>query len=202
MKRKALSRTLVIALLALLAFGATPWVAVAGGGGGAGEPPATRGQLTIELEIPSEMKVGQETTLQARLHDGGPISGAEVAFLTAIRFAGTAGTVELGRATTDQRGIARLEFLPRWEGELTITARFAGDARRGPAEGSRKVMVQPGPPLYFEKGGVPVAGLLMGFLLAILGTVWSIYLIVVALVWRIAHKGHGRPGLPHSGGVP
>ena len=202
MKRKALSRTLVVTLLVLVAFGATPWVVGAGGGGGAGEPPATGGQLTIELELPSEMRVGQETTLQARLRGDGSLSGIGVVFLTALRFAGTAGTVELGRAITDEQGIARLELLPRWEGELTITARFAGDARRGPAEGSRKVMVQPGPPLYFEKGGVPVAGLLMVFLMTLLGTVWSIYLIVVALVWRIAHKGQGRPGLPHSGGLP
>lgn len=183
------ARSLTLARVSLVLL--LVWAAVVAAGKlvWADEGDTSAAGSTITLELPLEMAVGKEANLVASLTGSGPLAGAEVVFLAAFTFAGTEGEVELGRAVTDEQGIARLTYVPRSQGEMNIAARYAGNDQLEPAEVSQKVTVQPGPQLYQETAGARIPGIGVWLLIAVLGTVWSTYLIVTVILGLIARKG-------------
>lgn len=195
-------KLLASALLALLALVATLGTVTADAGHGDEKQPATGASAEMEAQFPPEMDLGQRTTLEVRLHGSGAVPGAEVVFVSPVRFAGTEGEAVLGRAVTDAEGMARLTYLPRREGETTIIARFAGNGQYGATEVSGQTVVRPGGPQYTPRAGVRVPGINVGLLAAVLGAVWATYLMVMGLVWRIARRGHQLAATPPEGGRP
>jgi len=150
----------------------------------------------LELSLPPKPAVGQELALAARLTDGNgaPVSGKEVVFSTTALFLNTEGEVELGRAITDERGIALFSFVPRTEGEVVITARFAGDRQHRRSVASATAVVAPGPSLYVQTAGVRVPGINVGWLVGLLAAVWGTYLTVMVLLVLVAREG--RTAIP------
>ncbi|MDO8750525.1 MAG: hypothetical protein Q7K03_05220 [Dehalococcoidia bacterium] len=147
----------------------------------------------LELRLPPEGTVGQEMTLSARLTNetGVAVVGAEVVFLRAVRFMNVGSDLELGRTVTDEQGTATLSVVHRGEGEMMVTARFDGNTQYGPASASGSVHIQPGPPQYVEKAGVRIPGINVYLLAGILGTVWTLYFVVMTLILLIAREGSG-----------
>lgn len=149
------------------------------------------GGTTLDLSLPSEGGVGQEMTLEARLADesGAAVAGVEVVFEWEAAFMNSYSELVLGRAVTDETGVAILSYVPRSEGATLITARFDGDGRHGPASSSGAVTIQTGPALYSEEAGVRVPGINVSLIIGILLTVWGVYTVVMVRIWLIARDG-------------
>jgi hypothetical protein len=178
MTHAAPNRSVISAALAVLV-----WVLL----GGLAHAQAPTG-ATIDLIAPEAGAVGQEMTVAARLTDrsGSPIAGAEILIQASLEFFNTAGDVELGRGTTDQRGAAIISFVPLTEGDTEILAVFDGDAAYGAAFASATVPVAAGPQQYVDEAGIKVPGINVSLLIAILGTVWGTYFVVMFRVFLIA----------------
>jgi hypothetical protein len=148
----------------------------------------------VELSLPGEGKVGEESAVDALLVDvgGSPIEGVEVVFYTPAEFANVSGEIEIGQAVTGEKGIASVAYMPRSWGEQTIIARFAGNSQYAPSETSATILIEPGPQLYAEEAGVSVPGIGVWVLAAALGAVWTIFFIVALLLGLIAQIGEGR----------
>ena len=162
------------------------WVFVVGMAA-AQEPVGT----TLALDLPTASAAGQAITVSARLtrEAGAAVGGAEVVFLRDAQFMNAASELLLGKASTDNQGMATLTFVPRSEGELLIFADFAGDALYGASGDSKSLMIEAGPQLYVEEAGIKVPGVNVFLLVAILGGVWGTYFLVMARVWFIARDG-------------
>ncbi|MBI2304744.1 MAG: Ig-like domain-containing protein [Chloroflexi bacterium] len=167
---------LVTAALLALAF-ATPALA-------AGPP-------TLELQAPQEVNLGDTITLSAVLRDsqGAAIERATIILWSAASFLGTGGAVRLGEAVTDAQGRATFTYEVRTEGSATLNAYFPGNSRYESAQTSAKIAVKGSGQLYEETAGVQVPGIGVWILVALLGGVWSVYLIVMALLTLIARGG-------------
>ena len=142
----------------------------------------------IELTMPDEGAVGQEMTVAARLADrsGSPVVGVEIVVQASLEFLNTSGDVDLGRGMTDEHGTTVLSFVPLTEGDTEILAIFDGTAAYGTAFGSATVHIQEGPPQYVDEAGIKVPGINVSLLVAVLGTVWGTYFIVMFRVFLIA----------------
>lgn len=177
---KALHRLALVAVVALvaLALGVAPAVA---------QSP----EAILDLQFPRSGAVGEELPLRARLTgaDGEPIPGAEIGFFSLAEFAGASGEIELGRATTDETGLATLAYVPRREGELKIAVRLPAGDGHGAATAMAAVTVQPGPSVYEESAGVRVPGVNVWLLVGVLGAVWCTYVTVMVLLAIIARRG-------------
>ncbi|OGO35615.1 MAG: hypothetical protein A2147_04710 [Chloroflexi bacterium RBG_16_57_8] len=77
------------------------------------------------MTAPEQGKAGEALTLTATLLDtqGQPIQNGEVKFFILMDFF-AAGPMEIGEATTNDQGVAVLEYAPRVSGERQIYARY------------------------------------------------------------------------------
>ncbi len=88
-----------------------------------GEEKATEPN-TLAMAAPEQVAAGEPLMVTAYLRDGEekPVSGAEVTFFIEVNFF-TRDRVEIGRAETDEDGMAVLHYTPRPTGNLQIVAR-------------------------------------------------------------------------------
>ncbi|MBI4494035.1 MAG: hypothetical protein HY690_14695 [Chloroflexi bacterium] len=202
--------SLALALLALAAPGAAFAQTTA-------EP------TTISVALPATAELGQLVTLQARLLDGSgqPLARAAVLFTSPSSFLNVSGDAVVGRAMTDEQGLAVATFEVRSAGQIAIQAEFRGSARLAPARGEATMAVgEAARQLYVQQAGVRVPGLnappavgplammdeasipsplaalyalwpsMSGWpIAAVLLTIWSLYVFVVALLFRVARAG-------------
>ena len=148
----------------------------------------------LELIITSETAVGDTVQLQAVVTaDGAPLPEIEVIFRRSVEFFNTGSEVLIGRATTDAAGRASVDYSPRSEGEVLITAEFDGVAGITAAYNETTIFVATGPAQYSGAAGVSVPGINVLFLVAILSAVWGTYFVVMVLVWLIARDGSATP---------
>jgi hypothetical protein len=112
----------VLVLLALLAIPATPLLAQ-----DASAPPSGKRPTTLEVDFQRSKGKSIPHYLTARLttEDGSAVAGERIKFVrTADIFGGR--NVELGRASTDNAGIARIAVVPR-EPTYKLTVSFSGN---------------------------------------------------------------------------
>lgn len=161
----------------------------------------------ISIGAPATAELGQPITLQARLVDstGAPLAKATVLFVTSAAFLSASGDVVVASATTTKDGLASTTWQPRRDGTLTIRAEFRGDTRYAPSRVATKVVVSGTEQLYTPRAGLHLPGLnagpafgqvlgtsrfwpvLSGWPIgAILLLIWSLYGVVVILLFRIA----------------
>lgn len=83
---------------------------------------------TLAMVVPERVASGEPLMVTAYLRDGeeNPVSGTEVTFFIEVDFF-TRGRVEIGRAETDENGMAVLRYTPRPTGNLQVVA-SSGDA--------------------------------------------------------------------------
>lgn len=156
-----------------------------------------RAKTTLKVLPLAEGAVGQEMDVSAALTDqsGAVVPGAEIVFHRDARFLNSTSELEIGRAITNEQGVATVRFLPRSEGEILVIADFAGDTRYGSSSHTVTVQIATGGPLYSQEQGVKVPGINVSLLVAILGAVWATYFAVMAHIFLIArrHSPEGRP---------
>ena len=145
----------------------------------------------LTLQIPAQGSLGQTATVESTLTaaSGSPVAGATIQFFSPTTFMSVSDEVLLGEATTNEAGVAVFHYEPRSTADVEIIARFAGNAKHGPAETSATITVLGAVQLYQEKAGIQVPGLGVWLVVAILGGVWSVYFTVFVLVSRIAREG-------------
>lgn len=178
---KVLAR-LVLALLGLgLAWAVLPARALADG------PAAT----SMEILFPPEPAVGQEMALAARVTDPARVgvAGVPVVFTARVSFLNTDDEIELGQATTNQQGIAIVSYIPRTDGNVSISAKFAGDTKYKKSSATGKAAIKPGPPQYAEHVGLKVPGVGVWMLVAVMAGVWGTFLWALRQVRGIFQEG-------------
>jgi hypothetical protein len=175
----------------------------------AGSPAAAAGTPTaISIGAPTEAELGQTVTLQARLADstGSPIAKAAVVFVMPATFLSASGDVVVASGTTDKAGLAVAEWPIHANGTLTVRAEFDGDTHYAPSQATAQIVVNGSQQLYSSQAGVRLPGLNAGpavfgrvvgtsrFWSVVTGwqiglillTVWSLYGVVVYLIFRVA----------------
>jgi len=169
---------------------------IVGGGVLALARTADASHVVVEVLGPGQVEVGVPAELQVALHDaetGLPVANAPVTVYTDATFGGVTGEVELGKAVTDERGVAALNYVPRTAGshELRIEHLAAGGVEHEAT--SAAISVVGAPQLYRSASGVQVPGLNVWLIIAVVATVWSLLFSVGLRVFTIARaNGDGR----------
>ncbi|MBI4285695.1 MAG: c-type cytochrome, partial [Chloroflexi bacterium] len=176
-------------------------------------PPAPE-EITLTVSAPARAQSGQPLVLTATLLDKQqPVKDAVVKFFIQMDFF-TSGLMEIGEATTNEQGMATLEYEPREAGTVEVVARYKNNESRttsnltpatrpfyGPEVGVKlptlgeEVFI--GPRISMELGEVgqaPVSafripgGLFSWLLFPVLGIIliWFTYLRAMFQVWRVA----------------
>jgi hypothetical protein len=148
--------------------------------------------VTLELQAPEQVSLGDEVSVTAVLRDGtgAPIRGATIIFWSPASFLSVGGSIELGRVTTDAQGRATLVYQVRTEEKASLNAYFPGDSRYDPASATVELTVQGSAQLTRHPiEGVRVPGVGVWILVGILGGVWSAYLAVMVFLTLIAREG-------------
>lgn len=149
---------------------------------------------------------------------GHPISKAVIYFTTETTFLGKRSDVVLAQAVTNGNGQAVAQFTNNFSGNFTLQAEFRGDSQYAPSSASTETVVTGDAQVYTEHVGVDIPGLnvppaiapmasiesprgITGFIqnlwpamngwpmAAVLLLVWSMYLVAVRFVFRIATLG-------------
>jgi hypothetical protein len=149
--------------------------------------------VAAEVTVPADATVGQPAEVQARLRtvdDGLPVSGTPVIFYTHASFAGVSGVAEIGRAITDENGVATLVYEPRAASEHEIRIEYIPPGETEPAVAAGTISVVDGASqLHRSEAGVDIPGLSVWLLIALVSTVWAILLSVALRVVAIARDG-------------
>lgn len=142
----------------------------------------------LALELPAGSAAGAQTTVTARLTDasGTAVSGATIVFRREVIFMNTGSELELGSALTNGEGVATVTFVPRSEGDMSISAEFQGDRGHGSSSAYKMLQVSTGPQLYVSHAGVKIPGLNVGLVVGILSIIWGGYFIVMSRIFLIA----------------
>jgi hypothetical protein len=147
---------------------------------------------------------------------GHPISKATVYFTTQADFLHTSGDVVLAQAVTNNKGQAVAHFTDDFTGEITLQAEFRGDAQYAASNATTQIAMAGQDQVYAEHVGVDIPGFnvpprgpvmasvqFSGFnawrfidnlwpamnawpIAAALIIVWSMYLLAVRFIFRIA----------------
>ncbi len=157
---------------------------------------------------------------------GHPISNEVIYFTTQDSFLHGNGDVVLAQAVTNKDGQAVAQFADDFSGTITLAAEFRGDTQYAASEATTPVATAGQQQVYADHVGVDIPGLnvppvsspmasvgspaggVMGLvaglwpamngwpLAAILLLVWSMYLLAVRYVFRVAALGNEADDLP------
>jgi len=146
---------------------------------------------------------------------GKPIAKARVFFTSPLTFLNRSGDVVVAQAITNKEGQAVIEYESRGAGAMTLNAEFRGDEHYTPAKATAQIAVTGRKQLYVEHLAVLIPGLntppfinpmvslsagsgvtfyiaalwpaMTGWpIAAVLIVVWSLYVFVAVLIFRVA----------------
>ena len=149
----------------------------------------------VELNVApaGELTVGSPAETQVTLltADGSlPVVGAAVRLFRETSFAGASGEIEVGRAITDENGVAVLSYEPRAAGEHQMRVEYLPDGATELEEATWSQSVAgTTEQLHQSTSGIQVPGISVWILMAVLATVWTILLSVALRVVAIARDG-------------
>jgi hypothetical protein len=162
--------------------------------------------VSAVITVPNEVTVGQPTEVRASLQaaDGGaPVAGTPVTFFMDASFGGVSGDVELGRAVTDETGVASLTYEPRVGAEHQIRIEYMLPGEEEPEALTRPVsVIDGGSQLHRSTAGVDIPGLSVWLLIALVSTIWLILLSVALRVIAIARASDHADAVPEPATWP
>lgn len=150
---------------------------------------------------------------------GHAISKAVIYFTTEATFLGKTSDVVVAQAVTNADGQALAEFVDDFSGSITLRAEFQGDSQYAPSDATVEINASGGDQVYTEHVGVDIPGFnvppvsgpkaslqspqqsisrfvqslwpaMNGWpVAAVLFLVWSMYLLAVRFVFRVAALG-------------
>lgn len=156
--------------------------------------------VAVRTTLPGEGVVGELLQIPVALQalDGTPIQGTTVIFYLHMSFVGVVGEAEIGRAVTDETGVANLAYKPRLAGRHELRMEYVSPGEQEVEVISTAFDVSGGEQLYRSAAGVDVPGVDAGLLIVVLATVWSILLWVALRLVAIARAG-GESTVPGLG---
>jgi len=85
----------------------------------------------LRLTAPEQAEAGQPVTLTATFEDelGNPVAKVPVKFFVNVELF-ISGLAEIGKAVTDARGVAVLEYTPHQDGQLAVVAQYGTNEAR------------------------------------------------------------------------
>lgn len=163
---------------------------------------AVASHVTVRTSMPKAGAVSDIVPLAIDLHapDGAPLSGTTVTYYLHMSFAGVEGEAEIGRAMSDDAGIAAIRYQPRAAGTHEVRMEYTTAGSTTPEEvfGTFEV-ASGGQQLYRSAGGPDIPGINPGLLMLVLGSVWLILLATSFRLVAIARAG-GVAGSPEGDG--
>ncbi len=178
----------------------------------------------VSIGAPSQSNLGESLTVQALLVDskGHPISKEVIYFMTQTTFMGKSDNVVLAQAVTNSNGQAVAQFVNNFSGTIQLRAEFQGDAQYAPSHAAAQVGIVGGQQVYVDHVGVDIPGFnvppvsapvasvqspasfieklwpaMNGWpVAAVLLLVWSMYLLTVRFIFRVADLGSKPEELP------
>ena len=163
--------------------------------------PVLASHLVVRTSFPSAATVGESVSLAVDLGtaDGAPLAGATVTYYLHMSFAGVEGEGVIGRAVTDDAGVAAIHYLPRAAGLHEVRIEYLAPGAATVEEVLGTFDVAGGEQLVRSSGGVDIPGINPGLLMATLGGVWLILLSVAFRLVGIA-RASGRADPPAGAG--
>ncbi len=154
---------------------------------------ASASQVTATVSVLQQASVGQPADVQVTLRspDGNTtLTNIPVTFYTDASLGDVKGQVVLGRAVTDNNGVASLNFEPRVAGEHQIRVEFAAPGETQPQAATTTISVAGSTTqLYQSTAGIQIPGLSVWVLIAVVSIVWAILLSVALRIVGIARDG-------------
>lgn len=157
--------------------------------------PVRASHVHVSASVPSSAVLGQVLRMPVALRapDGAPLQGTTVVFYLHAEFAGVTGEAEIGRAVTDEQGMATLVYRPRLAGHHEIRMEYITPGEETVEVVDTAFEVAGTEQLYRSAANVEIPGVSGGLLMAVLGTVWSILLWVAFRFVAIARAGATAP---------
>lgn len=153
---------------------------------------ASASHVLVEVAVPEQAAVGNAAAVQVSLRsadDGLAVANAPVVFYTDASFGGVSGEVELGRAVTDENGVATLNYQPRSAGEHEVRVEYVTPGDSEPEVAATSITVVGASQLHRSTAGVQVPGLNVWLIIALVTGVWAILFSVGLRVVAIARAG-------------
>lgn len=159
--------------------------------------PVLASHVHVSTTIPNSVTLGEMMLMPVALQaeDGAPLQGTTVVFYLDAAFAGVTGEAEIGRAVTDETGVATLAYRPRLAGHHEVRMEYLTPGEDTVEVVSAGFDVAGGEQLYRSAANVEIPGVGGELLMAVLGTVWSILLWVALRFIAIARAG-GEVAIP------
>jgi hypothetical protein len=153
--------------------------------------PVLASHVHVNATVPSDGTLGEMIRMPVALQaqDGAPLQGTTVVFYLHAVFAGVTGQAEIGRAVTDETGVATLVYRPRLAGHHELRMEYVTPGEGTVEEVSTAFDVSGGKQLYRSAARLDIPGINGGLLIAVLATVWSILLWVAFRFIAIARAG-------------
>jgi len=139
---------------------------------------------------------GKAVKIHAELRDasGAPVAGALLRLMVPVDFMGTTKNEIAAEATTGTGGKAVLRFAPAAAGSVGATVAYWGD--RGYAATDAPVSVDVMTPVVVyapQPVGLQAWWARSQMILVPFAIVWSVYILVLVLAWRIRRAGAPEP---------
>ncbi|NQW21059.1 MAG: hypothetical protein HQ477_10140 [Chloroflexi bacterium] len=152
-------------------------------------------RATLEVSASESTQAGTAMEIVATLTelDGTPIAGEVIDFALSVEFMSNSGEIHIGSATTDASGIARLEYIPKAEGDHYLTASSSENSEVS-AFSEMEMTVTSGPQLYRELSPIRVPGANVWMTSAVLIAVWSVFVLIALRIWQISRIGEREEG--------
>ncbi len=171
----------IIAVAAILA------IAIAGLGP-AGT--ANAAHVVATVTTPGVLEVGQPSQIQVTLLSANrPVADTVVTVYTDASFGGVTGEVEIGTMTTNGDGIALFEYEPRHDSAHELRMEYIAPGDTEPSITGAAISVAGASQLHQSTSGIQVPGLNVWFIIAIIGSVWTLLFSVGWRVFAIARAG-------------
>jgi hypothetical protein len=158
---------------------------------------ADAAHVVAEILGPDQIEVGRPAQLQVALRTGetgAPLANTQVTVYTEASFADVAGEIELGRAVTDESGVAVLDFEPRLAGERELRIEYLVPGESEAEVATTTLSVASGTQLHQSTSGVQIPGLNVWLIIALVAGVWSVLFSVGLRVLNVARAAtNGEP---------
>lgn len=151
--------------------------------------------LALDVAAVDSAQAGTTIEVVATLlgPDGKPVEGQDIEFTLSVEFLSNFDDISLGIARTDDTGTARIEFIPKSEGDHVLTAGTLAGADED-AFSQRQLTVTSGGQLYRELSPVRVPGANVWMATGVLLAVWGVFLLIALRIWQIARMGEDAGG--------
>jgi mono/diheme cytochrome c family protein len=150
---------------------------------------ASADHLILEVAGPDEVVVGEEVEVTATVRDtatGAPVEGVEVVFFGDATFAGVNGDLELGRAVSNEIGVAT--FVTDFTVSRIHTVRVEVVDSPDVAPASVPIAVEVGGQLVFTEPIVELPAVGSWIVRLVLGGVWAIMIVAALWVVRVSRS--------------